>query len=322
MNESKKPAVACLFASLVALCGAGSCGKSIDVGAEQAAETGSISVALETVSASGTRYRISNATFRITSVDDPSLVRFINVDDRSTTEILVELPAGTYTVEITPTEGDEFVIEEILDDLTTVPAENVELVTDTVQTIEVVDGQDTNVNFGFEVGEIALGFGELVVEIEVNERGFDAGAAISTDAGDVSGESPDSGVTTDPTEACNECLDAEVPGGLNAACSSDVECAAVRDCVIVSDCFQLGKSPSVCYCGEDQDINECQDPTFVPQGTCASEITDAFAADGQATDNATIVGQLAADGTTSGQAFNILIGSSQFGFCLSECSLE
>ena len=127
--------------------------------------------------------------------------------------------------------------------------------------------------------------------------------------------------TGEPNPGCVGCLDVMVPDNLNQNCTAAAGCAAVRKCVVDSNCFQIGGSdPSECFCGIGADLNACVLPEYVPAGPCANEIRAAFPA---GTDNATITAEMAAPGANaSGDAFNILINSAIIGLCIEECSLQ
>jgi hypothetical protein len=206
--------------------------------------------------------------------------------------------------------------------LSTESADNVELLSAPKRTVDLEEGADTRVVFRFLVDGVTLGFGDLVIEIAVQERG--AGGASAGVGGSGSGEGGGAGGGTFD-DACNQCLDdtlLQMSGEpVNQNCSAVAECAAVRECVVASNCYQTDKSPSICYCGVDVNINDCQDPNFVPQGVCADVIKDAFVFDQKPTDNATVVGQMAAASTTSGHAFGVLIPATQIGICIDECTL-
>ncbi|MEN9581886.1 MAG: hypothetical protein RJA70_4895 [Pseudomonadota bacterium] len=123
---------------------------------------------------------------------------------------------------------------------------------------------------------------------------------------------------------CPSCLDTNIPGGLNQACSANANCAAVRDCVVDSDCFKAGKSPSECYCGPTATIGQCSAPAFDPiasGGLCVPQIRAALTSVGQALDNANVLGVMAAAGNPSGDAFGILVPAADFGICIAECTL-
>jgi cysteine-rich repeat protein len=139
--------------------------------------------------------------------------------------------------------------------------------------------------------------------------------------GNAQGGNAGQGGSSDLNPDCVGCLDINIPDNLNQACSGDAECAAVRDCVVDSNCFQTGKSPSECYCGPAASIGDCSAAAFVPTGLCVSEIRAALTKDGQALDNASVVAAMAAATTTSGKAFGILIPATDFGICIAECSL-
>ena len=124
---------------------------------------------------------------------------------------------------------------------------------------------------------------------------------------------------------CNDCLSADPNvAPFNDACNDPTvwalgSCSEIRDCVASSNCYQLGKAPSDCYCGDGVDINVCSQASFDPTGSCEDEIRAAFPA---GTSNADIAGGMAAPGlNASGDAFNILINSAAFGICVDECTL-
>lgn len=196
------------------------------------------------------------------------------------------------------------------------------------------DGNDIDTDECSNTCEIACVCGDLVVcAFEdcddgnlVDGDSCPSTCRFETDAADagVAGGETDSGSSDQLNPECNGCLDEsipDVPVDIVGNCLGDPQCVGVMSCVVDSNCFQREGSPSVCYCGEGTDINACQEPDFVPPGACVDELVAAFVADGLPTDNATIVGQLAADGTTSGAAFVILIGATNFGICIDECSL-
>jgi len=98
------------------------------------------------------------------------------------------------------------------------------------------------------------------------------------------------------------------------------DCAAIRDCVVSSNCFQLPDSlPHGCYCGEGVDINLCWVGSFVPTGGCADEIAAAFPLGSSNQDILTDMAKPNAN--ASGAALNILINSAQLGICVAECTL-
>ena len=306
----------CLITTLMFLCWGGCSKNTPREDSSKAEKTGTLVLPLETISSSGTRYRLKRATFTIVG---EGIERVVNADERSTNEIRVELNPGQYTVTIAPL-GEGYEIDRILEDLSTEPAENVQLLSNPVQTVQLEEGVDTPLVFRFEVDGVALGFGDLVLEVEVEERMPGNGGASNGSGGAGGGDPVDAGGATGATEACNECLDEFVPDNLNPACSSNALCKAVRDCVVETNCYQTDKSPSECYCGIGADINDCQLTSFVPTGPCKDEILAAFPA---GSDNATVTGGMAAPGLNpSGDAFNILINSSILGICVSECSLS
>lgn len=306
-------------------------------------DLGMLVLPLETQVSHGVRYRLKDASFTISAIDG-SVTKYVNTDDRKTDSIRVELSAGAYEVSIA-SKAETFRIDRVLRNGTTTAAVNVELASPSSQTVVLSAGVDTRLVFKFDVDGAALGFGELLLEIEVTERtdggmgGANDGSAgaASAGAGGMAGEGPEGGAGaggsgeepvggsagSGPT-ACNDCLNADpqLPPNYNGACTDIAECAAVRECVVTSNCYQVGKSPSECYCGVGADINDCQTPAFVPTGACVAEIVAAMARDGEELTNANMVGVLASDATTSGKAFQILIAVSQAGICVPECTLK
>jgi hypothetical protein len=277
---------------------------------------GTLVLPLETSVAEGIKFRLRDATFRVTSVP-PGLTRLLQTDDRKTQEIRVELLPGTYRIEITPNRGS-YQVDRVAEDQSVEPAENVELLSPAIQVVELRNAEDTRVTFQFEVDGIALGFGDLVFVVDVTERPADGGSGGAVGSGGTAGSS-DQGGTASSFGLCSDCLDAQVPDNLNQQCSSVAQCAAVRECAVDSQCYFA--SAHECYCGAGVTVGECVAPAFVPSGACAAQIVAALTLDGEALANANVVGVTTASFTTSGKAFGILLPAQEFQLCVAECGL-
>lgn len=69
---------------------------------------------------------------------------------------------------------------------------------------------------------------------------------------------------------CELCINASPDlGPVNEEyCNADAACVAVKQCVLAADCYS--PIPARCYCGDN--LEECETPTFVPDGPCVEVI--------------------------------------------------
>lgn len=319
---------------------------------DEGKDFGTLVLPLETGVTEGIKFRLRDASFTVTSVP-PGFTRVLRADARKTQEIRVELLPGTYQVEIS-SDQETFQVDRVAEDLSVTAAKNVALLSPPLQVVELRNAEDTRVTFQFEVDGIELGFGELILDVDVTERPASGGAGGEIGAGGSGGASEggagganeggaggaavggagganeggagglsqggsSEGGAAGAVGQCNNCLDTQIPDQLNQQCTSVTECAAVRDCAITSHCYAT--TASDCYCGVGVAVGTCVAPAFVPGGACAAEIVAAMKLDGQALDNANVVGVLTSSNTTSGEAFGILQPAQSLEICLAECGL-
>lgn len=74
---------------------------------------------------------------------------------------------------------------------------------------------------------------------------------------------------------CLECIATRTEvGEFNATvCQPDALCASVLSCILASPTCWTAIAPAACYCGNSQaKIDECENPSFVPEGDCAAEM--------------------------------------------------
>lgn len=135
--------------------------------ADSARSTGSLSLPLTAIGASGAVYRLRQASFAVESLEGgPGAVLFSEQDPLAST-LESTLPSGNYVVTL---QSGWFLEKAVGNDVSTVSAA---LISPSVQGVSVQVNGESTLAFVFETNGEVLEFGQgrLVIDIEVNENG-------------------------------------------------------------------------------------------------------------------------------------------------------
>jgi cysteine-rich repeat protein len=134
-----------------------------------------------------------------------------------------------------------------------------------------------------------------------------------------------SGRTCSPTctlvaqaNPCDTCIAALPDVGTynQTQCQPDALCAAALDCVLDNSSCWTAIAPAACYCGDTQaNIDQCENPTFVPQGRCATALK---AGGGAGATNAEVLSRYFDPGFATGNA-TIIVDAAFTGGCRTQC---
>jgi cysteine-rich repeat protein len=110
-----------------------------------------------------------------------------------------------------------------------------------------------------------------------------------------------------------------VPNDINptpeVGCLADQTCYAALVCMLNSKCTTMPVS-TACYCGtSSSEVEQCEDPSFVPKGPCASELRAAFKTQfGWEPDNEEVFGNYFNTSYESGKSTSTTRGPKALGF--------